>query len=112
MPFNRPCIGVDDQPCPTKALTADRSGRCEPCRRRHWTSQGTNKERGYGADHVALRAAWRPLVEAGRVLCWRCGELIAAGDPWDLGHSDTDRSVYMGPEHRAHNRATNTKGRR
>jgi hypothetical protein len=28
-----------------------------------------------------------------------CGERIAAGEPWDLGHVDGDRSRYAGPEH-------------
>jgi hypothetical protein len=86
-------------------LTKHRSGRCEHCRRRHWNVAGTSTERGYGADHRKLREDWRPLVEAGDVTCWRCGELIQPGDVWDLGHSDTDRSVYRGPEHRGCNRA-------
>jgi hypothetical protein len=109
MSFPKPCIGVAGQPCPTRGLTTDRSGRCERCRRQHWNSRGTSTERGYGADHRALRAAWQPLVEAGQVLCWRCGELIQPGEPWDLGHDDLDRSAYRGPEHRAHNRATKSR---
>jgi hypothetical protein len=47
------------------------------------------------------------MVEAGIARCARCGELIARGEPWDLGHIDgTERMVYSGPEHRRCNRAT------
>jgi hypothetical protein len=106
--MQRPCLGAG-QPC--RNLTQHRSGRCEHCRRQHWNSLPSTVERGYGAEHRALREQWRPMVEAGRVVCWRCGELIQPGDAWDLGHSDTDRSVYRGPEHRAHNRATRSRGR-
>lgn len=35
---------------------------------------------------TALRAAWAPRVEAGLVVCWRCGLLITPGQDWDLGH--------------------------
>jgi hypothetical protein len=104
--MQRPCLGTDTARCPTRALTDHRSGRCEPCRRAHWRGRGTTTERGYGPDHRALREQYRPLVEAGMVRCWRCGEPINPGDAWDLGHDDLDRSVYRGPEHRAHNRAT------
>ena len=106
MTLPKPCMGADGLPCPTRALTTDRSGRCDHCWRHHWNARGTTTERGYGNDHRRLREHYRPLVEAGLVVCWRCGELIGADDAWDLGHSDTDRSVYRGPEHRAHNRAT------
>jgi hypothetical protein len=107
MSFQRPCIGAGG-PCPTRALTTHSSGRCETCRRAHWNARGTTTERGYDARHRQLREAWRPLVEAGDVDCARCHEPILPGDPWDLGHTD-DRTGWTGPEHRAHNRATNKK---
>ena len=66
----------------------------------------TDRERGYGYDHKKLRKQIAPEVNAGRTKCWRCGLLIKAGDPWDLGHDDDDRSRYRGPEHQACNRAT------
>jgi hypothetical protein len=109
MPFQRPCIGCDGLPCPTRALTTDRSGRCEHCRRQHWRSQPTSTERGYGTDHRALREQWVPLVEAGQVICWRCGELIGADEPFDLGHDDSDRTKWRSPEHVACNRAVNSR---
>src|SRR3954467_1406990 len=62
--------------------------------------------RGYGPAHVALRAELAPHVAAGGVRCARCGELIGAGEPWDLGHGDGDRSRWAGPEHARCNRAT------
>jgi hypothetical protein len=61
---------------------------------------GSTAARGYGAKHKAERKRWEPQVNAGLVNCWRCGWLIAPGQPWDLGHDDYDRSVWRGPEHR------------
>jgi hypothetical protein len=55
--------------------------------------------RGYGRAHQKLRNHWRPLVEAGGVVCWRCGLVIDPEDAWHLGHDDHDRGVYRGPEH-------------
>jgi hypothetical protein len=66
---------------------------------------GDTTARGYGWQHQQARARWAPLVAAGQVWCVRCGEWIAPGTPWDMGHSDVDRSQYTGPEHRKCNRA-------
>ena len=52
--------------------------------------------RGYGGRHQALRRRFAALVEAGLASCWRCGYLIAPGEPWDLGHDDWNRSRYVG----------------
>lgn len=65
--------------------------------------------RGYGAEHQRLRAKWAPLVAAGQVNCWRCGQHIPPGAPWDLGHDDDDRTIWHGPEHRACNRGANAR---
>ena len=81
--------------CPT--LT-ERS-RCREHERAKDRERGTPAERGYGPEHRALRAQWAPLVATGNVKCWRCGDYIAAGAPFDLGHDDMDRSKYRGPEH-------------
>lgn len=70
------------------------------------------EQRGYGQAHRELRAQLAPIVEAGRVRCARCGEPIAPGAAWDLGHVDDDRSRYAGPEHRACNRATAARRKR
>jgi hypothetical protein len=43
-------------------------------------------------------------VASGSVCCWRCGELIAPWQAWDLGHDDDDRRRYQGPEHASCNR--------
>ena len=66
---------------------------------------GETTARGYGWHHQRIRSGWAPLVAGGQVCCLRCGELIQPGTPWDLGHSDFDRSQYTGPEHRRCNRA-------
>lgn len=60
--------------------------------------------RGYDRRHQAERERWRPKVDAGLVDCWRCGHPIEPGRDWDLGHDDTDRTTYQGPEHRTCNR--------
>ena len=111
MSLPKPCLGVGGQRCPHRGLTTHSSGRCEPCRRQYWQSRGSTTQRGYGAQHRALRAAWEPIVAAGQVICWRCGELIQPGEPWDLGHDDSDRTQWRSPEHVACNRATNRKQR-
>ena len=69
----------------------------------------------YGFLHQELRKQLAPRVAAGVVTCWRCGELIAPGEPFDLGHVDGDPSRYAGPEHRHCSRASGadlTNGRR
>jgi hypothetical protein len=68
-------------------------------------SQGKTTARGYGHDHQKLRKRIAALVAAGKAVCWRCGYPILPGIRWDLGHSDVDRSRYMGPEHQYCNRA-------
>lgn len=67
--------------------------------------------RGYGSAHQKLRKRLAPKVAAGGVRCWRCGELILAGEQWDLGHDDVDRRAYRGPEHIKCNRATSNRRR-
>lgn len=64
----------------------------------------TTTERGYGADHRALREQWAPLVATGTVPCHATvciepgGRLIKAGAPWHLGHNEA-RTAWTGPEH-------------
>ena len=68
--------------------------------------QGGTVARGYGEDHRRDRRRWKVKVDAGVVLCRRCGRLIRPDEPWDLGHDDFDRSLPASPEHRGCNRAT------
>lgn len=65
--------------------------------------------RGYGEPHRRERGAYELAVRQGRVTCWRCGQPIRPTDEWDLGHDDTDRNRYRGPEHAACNRSAAAK---
>jgi len=69
----------------------------------------TTTQRGYNARHTRSKDAWGRLVDRGGVICRRCGEGIAPGEPWDLGHDDNDRSLPTHPEHRACNRSTRSR---
>jgi hypothetical protein len=69
-------------------------------------SAGPTAARGYGAEHQRIRRSLAGIVAMGEMTCARCGRRIRAGEPWDLGHVDGDRSRYAGPEHRRCNRAT------
>lgn len=93
--------------CP--ALT--RASRCRDHERAKDKARGTRQQRGYDAKHDALRAHYQGRMDAGETFtCWRCTELGKPHnvDPmsWDLGHDDADRSMYLGPECQAGNRAT------
>lgn len=80
-------------------------GRCPTHRRERERARGSSTARGYGVEHQRERARWSPLVAQGVVLCFRCGEMIPANAPWDLGHDDDNRSRYTGPEHVGCNRS-------
>lgn len=80
-------------------------------RRNQDQHRGNPNARGYTRTHRRLRAEWKPRVETGGVTCWRCGTPINPTDSWDLGHDDTDRTRYRGPEHQRCGRATQTPGR-
>lgn len=68
-----------------------RGTRCKAC-------TPTTVERGYGAAHRAERRANEQLMaEQGYLDCWRCGERIEPGEPWDQGHDEARRN--RGPEH-------------
>jgi hypothetical protein len=54
--------------------------------------------------HQASRKRWAEAVASGSVKCARCKQLIHPLEPWDLDHRD-DRRGYLGPSHRACNRA-------
>ena len=64
MPFNRPCIGAADMPCPTRSLTKDRSGRCETCRRRHWSQLRQTTRSGHN-DRRWREFGWRAVGRCG-----------------------------------------------
>jgi hypothetical protein len=78
--------------------------------------QPTTAEGGYGALHRRLREQTKRLVDAGGVLCWRCGVLIVPGETWDLGHDDAPAAkalgLYRGLEHRHCSRSAGRLRRR
>lgn len=87
---------------------AARDGRCDQHRKDRDRARGTRQQRGYDAHHDQERARYQSYMNAGvRYTCWRpgCGKPI---DPtnWHLGHDDTDRSRYRGPECPSCNTAT------
>ena len=63
---------------------------------------GERKALLYTAGHRRLRNAWHPLVQTGGVQCTKCGQYIAPGEPWDLGHNP---NLVSQPEHPNCNRA-------
>lgn len=63
----------------------------------------------YLGHHRRVRAFLRPVVAAGEAVCVRCGEPIAADEPWDLGHSDAVPDRYAGPEHARCNRSAGAR---
>jgi hypothetical protein len=71
----------------------------------------TTNQRGYGQHHQVLRKQVAPRVAAGVVNCARCGKPIHPNEPFDLDHDDNDRRRYLGPSHRACNRATSGRRR-
>jgi hypothetical protein len=65
------------------------------------TGQGRTFRNGYTGKHRVLRNKIKQAMDLGQVFaCWRCGEPIQPGQPWELGHDDVDRSIWRGPEHR------------
>ena len=74
--------------------------RCAEHRREREQARGSRQARGYGAAHDALRREYQRRMDDGETFtCWRpdCDRPI---DPahWHLGHDDSDRSTYRGPE--------------
>jgi hypothetical protein len=54
----------------------------------------TTVQRGCGREHQRLGEQLRPMVEAGEVICSRCGRPILPGQRWHVDHDDADRSLY------------------
>ena len=92
-----------------KPKTAAQIRRARDRERLRKRTRPTPKERGYGEAFKKEKKRVAKIVRAGTV-CVRCGEPIRVidGKPeaWDLGHSDVDRTLIAGPEHRACNRGT------
>lgn len=102
--------------CPILVPTGTRDGRCDEHRREKDRARGTRQERGYDAHHDRLRAHWQQRLDAGeQITCWRCKALGRPHDvearAWRLGHCDTNRDVYHGPECIPGNQATSGRTR-
>lgn len=70
---------------------------CPTHAREYEGRRGTPAQRGYDAQHRALRAQWQRRIDAGeRVVCATCPTLIT-GTAWQLGH-DHERGGYLGPQ--------------
>lgn len=78
---------------------------CDTHAKQHDRARGKTTARGYGWTYQQQRAKAAALVNAGRATCWRCGQPITPGTPWDLGHDDHDRTTLHGPEHATCNRS-------
>ena len=92
--------------CPELIPPGTRDGRCTTHRRTKNRARGSSTQRGYGTQHQKLRAHWQRRLNNGEpITCWRCGQPINP-DAWDLGHCDTNRTTWHGPEHPACGRAT------
>ena len=80
---------------------------------KHLPGRPSPAQRGYGPRHKRLRKQWEPHVRAGQAECTaplcmaeRDGgtRRIAPTAEWDLGHDETDRRKYAGPQHAECNR--------
>lgn len=92
--------------CPKPGCPNVVAGRyCPHHNREYEAKRGTKKERGYDARFQELRRRAVDQVEAGGVSCWRCGQPIPPGSPFDMGHDDRDRTIIRGPEHPRCNRS-------
>jgi hypothetical protein len=101
------CTGCSAHPGSCSVVVG--KGLCQPCSGVADRARGSRQQRGYDAEHDALRRRWKPKVERGGVHCHaeRClmpARLILTGQDWDLGHTD-DRKQWTGPEHAFCNRS-------
>jgi hypothetical protein len=65
-------------------------------------------------EHRQARAAAQQQLQTnGYLVCWRCTRLIHIGNPWHIGHDDTQTNLIRGPEHATCNlKAAARKGNR
>jgi hypothetical protein len=73
-----------------------RDGRCDDCRRAKDKARGTRQQRGYGAEHDALRAELLPEAYGQR--CHLCNERMWPHQQLALDHTE-DRTGYRGIVH-------------
>ena len=78
------------------------ASRCVDHERARDKARGTSTERGYGADHIKLRADLAPKA-IGKI-CHFCNEPMLPGQPLALDHTE-DRTGYRGMVHTGCNAA-------
>lgn len=78
---------------------------CTPVHRLRANARSNRGKARYGHSHQEIRRQLERQVASGIVTCARCGDPIIPGEPWDLDHDDNGGG-YLGPSHRACNRAT------
>ena len=82
--------------CPQLVPAGTYRGLCPDCLAEYYRERGTKAERGYGADHQALRKQYRDRIRAGEVIrCVSCDEPV--GLDFHLGHN-ADRTGHIGPQ--------------
>ena len=83
--------------------------RCAEHRREREQRRGSRQQRGYGPKHQAMRRGYQRRMDKGEAFtCWRCPCPIDP-DEWALGHCDSDRGRYHGPECPPCNDATSSR---
>lgn len=87
----RRCPGAH---CPTILTNGERY--CPRHAREYETRRGTRQQRGYGAEHDALRAALLVRMTRETIRCIDCG-IALTPQTLDLGHT-ADRTAYRGPQ--------------
>jgi 5-methylcytosine-specific restriction endonuclease McrA len=70
MPFKKPCIGAGG-PCPARSLTTHSSGRCDYCRRRHYSRLYATSRSGH--NDRKWREFRLTILERDNYRCYRCG---------------------------------------
>lgn len=81
--------------CPELVEPGVRDGRCDEHRRAKDRARGTRQQRGYGAEHDAMKAT---IADAYGQTCHLCGERMWPHQKLEPDHTE-DRTGYRGWAH-------------